>query len=1086
MKGPSPLPLSQPAHSSLPGEGFRRGGRPRGAAPTREGIQTGGRTRWSAPTSEGTSLPFVGADPCVRLLLCLLLLFLVAPISSAETLDSFDDASLWQMLPSDGVAASVALEAGALRLDFDFQGHGGYVVLRRALALELPDNYVLRLALRGEAPANNLELKLIDPSLENVWWVNRRGYRPPREWAVLTTRKRDVSFAWGPAGGGELREVAAIEIAVSAAEGGRGSIWFDALQLEARPPDAPYRGTPRAKASDAEPGAEAGLAVDGDASTGWRVPGGGAVWELDFEAPREMGGLALDWDPASRPRAYRLERSLDGRAWEPVAAPTRAGGATDWLPTPEAEARYLRLTVGAEAAGAALREVRVLPLAVGESANELFSTLAHEAARGDYPRGFLGEAAFWTVLGRDGDADEALLNEDGALEIGRSAFSIEPFLLTEGGLATWAQARPRVGLEEGDLPLPFVHLAFEPGWRLEVAALVPVTGFRGVFAHYRLVNEGAKPRRARLVLAARPFQVNPPWQFLNQPGGMASLGRVVVEGPRLRVDDRPPLLFAPAPSAGGALTFEEGPLAELLRGGGFPQRREVADLTGWASGVLAWDLDFGPGEAKSVFLAVPFSPAGAGRAANAESFEAARRETAAWWRQRVGAVAFELPAPVAELAPLARTVLAHVLINRDGRAIQPGSRSYERSWIRDGALTSSALLRFGVTDAARDFLAWYAPFQFPTGKVPCCVDRRGADPVPEHDSPGELLFLAAEVLRHTGDRRLLEQLWPQLEATVAYLDGLRQQRRTAEYQRPEKRAFFGLLPESISHEGYSAKPMHSYWDDFWALRGLKDAVFLAEGLGRAEVARKWAAMRDEFSADLHASIRRVIEERELDTLPASVELADFDPASSAVALYPGGELARLPGGPARRTFERYFEEASARWQGTKSWDAYTPYELRLVGTLVRLGEREKAAQLLAWLVADRRPPAWNQWPEVTFKDARAPRFLGDLPHTWVGSEYLRSLADLFVYEGEPGELVVADGIPLSWLAAGPVGVRGLRTPWGPLDLRVTKEGDTVRVQVGEGLTLPPSGRLRLRSPFAGGEEVTVTAVPAVVVFRAET
>jgi len=31
-------------------------------------------------------------------------------------------------------------------------------------------------------------------------------------------------------------------------------------------------------------------------------------------------------------------------------------------------------------------------------------------------------------------------------------------------------------------------------------------------------------------------------------------------------------------------------------------------------------------------------------------------------------------------------------------------------------------------------------------------------------------------------------------------------------------------------EGYSAKPMHSYWDDFFALRGFKDAAFIAKEL----------------------------------------------------------------------------------------------------------------------------------------------------------------------------------------------------------------------------------------------------------------
>src|SRR5688572_32745584 len=31
-----------------------------------------------------------------------------------------------------------------------------------------------------------------------------------------------------------------------------------------------------------------------------------------------------------------------------------------------------------------------------------------------------------------------------------------------------------------------------------------------------------------------------------------------------------------------------------------------------------------------------------------------------------------------------RAQLQYILINRDGPSIQPGSRSYERSWIRDG------------------------------------------------------------------------------------------------------------------------------------------------------------------------------------------------------------------------------------------------------------------------------------------------------------------------------------------------------------------------------------------------------------------
>ena len=42
--------------------------------------------------------------------------------------------------------------------------------------------------------------------------------------------------------------------------------------------------------------------------------------------------------------------------------------------------------------------------------------------------------------------------------------------------------------------------------------------------------------------------------------------------------------------------------------------------------------------------------------------------------------------------------------------------------------------------------------------------------------------------------------------------------------------------------------MHSYWDDFFALRGFKDAADLAGILGKEEEARRLAVLRDTFRA----------------------------------------------------------------------------------------------------------------------------------------------------------------------------------------------------------------------------------------------
>src|SRR3546814_5427051 len=63
---------------------------------------------------------------------------------------------------------------------------------------------------------------------------------------------------------------------------------------------------------------------------------------------------------------------------------------------------------------------------------------------------------------------------------------------------------------------------------------------------------------------------------------------------------------------------------------------------------------------------------------------------------------------------------------------------------------------------------WYAPYQFDDGMVPCCVDDRGSDPVPENDSHGELIFNIAELYRYDGDKAFLAKMWPHVLGAFEY------------------------------------------------------------------------------------------------------------------------------------------------------------------------------------------------------------------------------------------------------------------------------------------------------------------------------
>jgi hypothetical protein len=999
----------------------------------------------------------------------------------ARVLDDFETISGWSAVPSEGVQLRIGGDEGfrgrGMRLDFDFGAGTGYAIARKAVSLRLPANYELSFRIRAEAPVNNLEFKVVDPSGENVWWVNRRSWEYPREWERVRVRKRDLEFAWGPRGGGEADSVAALEIVVTAGTGGKGTVWIDDLELREREPEAPYTLTPAARASSAAEGSRAERVLDGDSTTAWRSAGTGEEWiSLDFLRERELGGVTLRWDGEDYATDYVVETSEDGARWETAYTVREGDGGSDPLYLPDHETRHLRLRLlrSSRGRGYALRELRVEPPAWSATPNAFFTSLAREAPRGSYPRYLAGEQSYWTVVGVNGDTRESTLNEDGMVETGLGGPSIEPFLYTGGRLLAWSDVRAEPSLAKGYLPVPSVAWEAGPLRTTVTAFAAGAPEASTTYARYRVENRGAEAADATLFLALRPLQVNPPWQFLNVQGGVARVKEVAFDGRAVTVNGERKVVPLTPPGGFGAAALDQGEIVESLRTGRLPARARASDPNGFASGALAYPLRLAPGEAREVVVAIPLhdgSPVPAAASAEEAAALGARLndEAVRAWEGELDRFTLRLPAAAygERVARTLKTQLAYILINRDGPSIQPGSRSYDRSWIRDGSLTSAALLRLGHPEEVRAFAEWYAPHQRPSGYVPCCVSLRGADPVPEHDSHGQLVYLIAEYHRQTGDRAFLERMWPHVERAVAYIDTLRHERMTEEYRAPEKRAFYGMVPQSISHEGYSARPMHSYWDDFFVMKGLDDAVYAADALGRTADRARFAAIRDAFRRDLLESLRLTMAAHGIAYLPGSVELGDFDATSTTVGVAPGGLEDALPRAALEATFERYYQESiRARLEG-REWEAYTPYEWRTVGTFVRLGWKERAHEALGLFFSHQRPAAWNHWAEVVFRDPRTPRFIGDMPHTWVGSDFIRSVLDLFAYErASDGALVVGAGVPAAWVEEAPgVELAGLHTEYGPLSLRMRAEGSTVRVRVGGGLRVPPGG-IVLRSPLA--------------------
>ncbi len=149
----------------------------------------------------------------------------------------------------------------------------------------------------------------------------------------------------------------------------------------------------------------------------------------------------------------------------------------------------------------------------------------------------------------------------------------------------------------------------------------------------------------------------------------------------------------------------------------------------------------------------------------------------------------------------------------------------------------------------------------------------------------------------------------------------------------------------MSHEGYMAHPVHAYWDDFWAMRGFKDAAAMAAILGEAAQRERITALCDGFSA------RRCLASLDRGH-PANAGWTSCPARSSSPTsiLRPRPSpspwptnCTHLPRPAIDQTYEKYLEGFRKRRSGAVPWANYSAYEIRIIGALVRLGRRRGGA-----------------------------------------------------------------------------------------------------------------------------------------------
>lgn len=987
--------------------------------------------------------------------------------SQIKTLDDFNNTNGWNYIKSEGgdVKMNITNDIGhtktAIRLDYDFTKGTGYSGLQKFFPLDLPENYEISFWMKATSPPNNFEFKVADATGDNVWFVNHRNFQFPEEWKKIKIKKRNLSFAWGPNPSDKPRRIDRIEFTIASMVGGKGTIWIDDLKFEALPPET---------ANYPEPSVSFSQKTNNTTIKNWLSENNKKQSvTIDFKQKREIGGLKLNWLKENYASDFAVSASDDGKTWETLFANNQNFNKSNIIKFEDAELRFLKLELNKSNANQfGIENLEIIPAKEIDGKNNFLIYNALNSEKGNYPSYFLKQSSFFTTTGVNNDVQEGLLSENGMVEVEKGAFSLEPMIVQNGKIYNWNNVIVSQNMGKSSQPKDFQFIPTVQ-WKLEninfsteVTSGGEANKSSNLYIKYSFKNNTSQSQIFDFLLLLRPYQVNPYYQFLNLEGGVGKIKNIISNDKQsFEIDGK--TIYSTIPFQDlSTYTLKDGDVVALLKDQKFNLKNSVSDATNFATGVVRYAMSLQPNETKVFYVKSPYynTKSSLSEITN-EKIEKDFNSAVEFWSDKTNHIEFNLPESANRLINTYKSQLIYILINRDKAGIQPGSRSYERSWIRDGSLTSSALMKSGIVPEIKDYLNWYSEYLYENGKVPCVVDKRGPDPVPENDSHGQYIYAIKEYYNFTKDLDFLKSKNPKILKTVDYIEKLIEERSTDHYKKGNDsiRAQYGLVPESISHEGYSAKPMHSYWDNFFTIKGLKDAVEIQKLLGNKEQEIRISKIRDIFTKNLYNSINLTMKNHNISYIPGCSELGDFDATSTTVALSPCNEYMNLPKPQIYNTFDKYFDYFVKRRENTIDWTGYTPYENRIIGSFIMLNEPERAHALIDYFFKNQRPQGWNHWAEVVWKDYRNPGYIGDMPHTWVGSDFLNAIRSIFVYENEMDEsLVLGAALYQDWIdAPNGMSVSNLPTYYGEVSFSIKKEANKYTFNIVGNLKLPKNG-----------------------------
>lgn len=631
----------------------------------------------------------------------------------------------------------------------------------------------------------------------------------------------------------------------------------------------------------------------------------------------------------------------------------------------------------------------------------------------------------WTSIGIPGSRKEAMVDPVGMVTLEPFGWSIIPYLRFETSIFVPPLLGEKTKQHRISSNSPVITTEYsvtsELTWHSEICPLL-LEGDEVVQISQFVTNKTTTSLSCCIGFAIRPYNVLT----------VGHINKLKFKNNLWRVNRKPGLLLIDKPSRYHLSDRKLGDPLHINSQATLSNHSTVSSHSGIVTGVSEYDFDVSPGETVEIHSLGVIGkhnehPNSKFQGITKKSLKEGQNRANALWAA-VKEEGLTISIPDKHLEEAFYSVKCHLHVFDDGDRFTPGTFFYHDMWVRDTTFIALAFINLGFFTVVERKLRTMLNRQDKTGYV---RSQNG-----EWDSNGQALFILLYFVKTTGNLDLLKEFYPKILKAIQWIE----EQVTA--SRTVKTPHYGLLPAGISAEHFGPND-HYYWDNFWALAGIKAAIEAATLLHKQDDLDRLQKLEEVYHTDINNSLFEASAKNANGAAPASpYRHADCASIGNLIAFSP---LDIFP--------------ADTHWIKPTIQKIYTEHIHKglFFQKIIHTGLNPYLSVQLARVLLYYNDHRWKDilkgilthasgtytWPEAIHPRTGG-GCMGDGDHGWAASEILNLIRELFVVQRE-GHLWIGGGIENHWFTCEhDIVVKNLHTPYGTLNLQwKTTETETL-------------------------------------------